>query len=134
MKVYKVFTTHQGKLFSFNVGCLAQDFNDGFRSLKYKLNKWTEPTIEGSLLYAFRTLKSAKTFHENYPYNDDCIYECEATGIKTPGKYMGVVFSDKPGTVERFWNSRRDASYCFTKEQAPGTVWCASIKPLRRIE
>lgn len=135
MKVYKAFVDHNGGLYSWNVAPRARDFSDSRRSLYYKVGKWTRPTIKGSLLYAFRTLKSAKRFLKNSGFQGDCICECEANEITVPRKYIAAFFSDRLLDMEIFWASKGNCNIpCFYKSQAPGTIWCSSIKPLRRID
>ena len=88
--------------------------------INYPVGEFAYPTLEGSKLFVFDSLKAAIDFGENIGY----IFECE---VINPVKYTGYVAKwYNTQQVKTFWKNKL-ASEC-TRYAVSNTVLCDAVK------
>lgn len=122
---YKVVTSHNdGRLSS---ACVNVNFPQKYRTF-YSIGEWTNPSVNGTRLFCFKTLKDAKAFTIG-SLSDWHIYKCE---VKSPAK---VKYISRIQKIEEFWKRK----FCKKKirdlrAMTPrNTYSCSAIKLLERV-
>jgi len=119
-------------------------------SIKYILNEWIMPKLEGSKLFVFSTKKAVKNF---ISFKDKSYFRCYVCNVRQPQKIKRIVVTDKD--IEPFWqlfNSMSKASLkkisdesvdivkisdnveILVKMAPVGSIACSAIKLLREVE
>lgn len=124
MKVYKVVSTDDGVLKSYNGSYLES------MRLPYAIGHKTVPIIKNSSLFAFTKLVYARNFAKaNHNLSDTLlILSCEADISKDQRHEISVFTKD----VEEFWMS--DNPDVCTEPPPEGTIFCDSITPIKEIK
>jgi len=102
-------------------------------SVSYSKNKWAEPKIQPSKLFAFSSFSSAKAFKDSPPFGGNSeIWEAKGEGIVRAEKMLSLdeipVF--KKRAIEDWWRGQIFNSIPPPKD----TVFCDRIRLLRKIE
>ncbi len=100
-------------------------------AMRYKLNEVNYPTIPGSKLFAFQTLKQAKTWVIDKGFGSRVIYSAETPSVTVPDFMWDTYWLDLKDRFLAFWKSPSRCTY--TSDDVPrGTVWCPSLKLLEK--
>lgn len=82
--------------------CKRDDFPSKYR-VKYSIDEWTQPNVENTRIFIFKTLGSAYRFLDKYDWSSQeaSIYECHAKGVGTPRHIPDIDY------ISMFWNLKR---------------------------
>lgn len=102
-------------------------------SVVYYTEEWTAPVKEGTRLFCFDSLESAKYFiRYRFRKSEIKIYECE---VKNPGIPKFLSSSLSATYFNKFWNSKKKKKSAEWKKRAPeGTVSCDAIRLIKEVQ
>ena len=132
-KVYKVVSIDNGKMVSVTKG--NEVFIDLGLIVTYKKDMETKPNVKCSKLFAFRTLRDAKSFAPGIDDLDVEIWECDAElALQSRDSLIGWTYGLDLKSFKAFWKDRRNGFAADCLRGIPmGTVLCNSITPRKRI-
>ena len=102
-------------------------------SVKYILNKWVKPKLEGSKLFVFRGLQAARDFgfFIGTTVQNARIYQCE---VKNPEKCKIKIidFFFMGPNIKDFWESDKRRNHCIDAPQ--GSYLVDAVKLIKQIK
>lgn len=108
---------------------LSTSCNSNPYKVRYEINEWVKPKLEGSQLFVFNSLINAINFTNNYCNTYDYkVFECEIDS-PTPCRYLALeIFY-----IKDFWLSNELPNYRI--KGAPfGTVGCKAVKLTKEVK
>lgn len=102
-------------------------------TIRYKLNEWTFPKIDGSGLYVFDNLENAKDF--TLRESGILIYECEVVNPRKIKKLISISYLST-GYLNKLLETKKrhkKQSFYWLRDVPKGTVLCDAVKLTRLV-
>lgn len=108
--------------------------------VKYKVNEWTKPNIEGSCLFVFDDFIKARDFAQ-FCFNRErspLLWECYARGIRKSDNIHSIISILDPDCtmelIKKWWKRRTQYSYNYNyQNKLDHTIMCNEVMLLKQI-
>lgn len=99
-------------------------------SVKYSINEWIGPILEGSLLFVFDDLNKAKKFAVDAS-NTNRLFRCEIEEGKNFRPAILSIFGLEDGKAKDYWNPT--FHFYGHKDPLSGTIYAKKVKLTEEI-
>lgn len=108
---------------------------DNRYAIKYDLNKTVYPTITGSKLFVFKTIRDAL----HWACNADCfIFAVKCDNIQPLEEMVQICWNHPTMDIAKFWKNRDNLEECEENEDIDvppdGTVGCDSLRLVKLVQ
>jgi hypothetical protein len=99
----------------------------------YHFGIWIEPSMKGTDLFVFDSVKSAQHTIARYSWPNVVIYECEVKNPKRTGIFFDFIHKDILIRAIKHRSNKKKYRHLVSNDVPRGTVFCSAVKLIKLV-